>query len=92
MKYNKRYLQKVFENKLPPLQEEDRIYLIVPYKTNGFARAANCRFDREKKLWFTGVHNSYLIALLETYKVSDQTSEKVKRLLKEKLLSVETNE
>ena len=92
MGYNKRYLKKVFENKLPPLQEEDRIYLIVPYKAKGFARITNCGFDSEKKLWFTGVYNSNLVALLNVYKISEVTSEKAKRLLEEKLSGVETNE
>ena len=92
MRYNRKYLQKVIENKLPRLQEEERIYLIVPYKANGFARSTNCCFDSEKKLWFTGVYNSYLVALLNVYKISEVTSEKAKRLLEEKLSSVETNE
>ena len=69
----------------PVLSEEERIYFTVPYLANGFAQACRCGFDTEKKLWFTGVRNRNLRALVELYGVNDNTSEEAKRLLAEKL-------
>ena len=70
---------------LPPLPEDERIYLNVSYQSRAFAQYTNCGFDSERKLWFTGSHNSNLIALIKLYGVNDATSEKAKRLLKEKM-------
>lgn len=67
---------------LPPLTEDERIYLNVPYMARGFAKASNCGFDSQKKLWFTGSHNANLERLIELYGVNDEaTSDKAKSLL-----------
>ena len=85
MRYNKKYYDKILEDPLPPLPEDERIYLNVTYKAKGFAQYANCGFDPEKKLWFTGSQNSHLYALVKLYGVNEATSENAKRLLKEKI-------
>ena len=85
MRYNRKYLEKIIEDPLPPLPEDERIYLNVPYMARDFAKASHCGFDSEKKLWFTGSHNANLVALVKLYGVNETTSEKAKRLLKEKL-------
>lgn len=85
MKYNKKYIKKITENPLPPLTEEERIYLNVPYAAKQFAQYSNCGFDSDKKLWFTGVHNSNLYALVDLYGVNKATSQPAKQLLREKL-------
>ena len=73
---NKQYLKKILEDPLPPLQEDERIYLNVPFKAKGFARCCNCGFDSRKKLWFTGVHNTFLKELIDLYGINNATSEK----------------
>ena len=88
MRYNKKYIQKMSEHRLPLLQDDDRIYLNVPYRRRGFAKATNCGYDSEKKLWFTGMHNTSLSMLIEVYGVNEATSEKVINLLKQKDLNV----
>ena len=85
MKYNKKYITKKIDTPLPPLQEDERIYLNVPYMARDFAKYSNCGFDPEKKLWFTGSLNSHLYALVQLYGVNEATSEKAKQLLKAKL-------
>jgi len=85
MKYNKKYIKKITENPLPPLTEEERIYLNVPYTAKQFAQYSNCGFDSDKKLWFTGVHNSNLYALVDLYGVDEATSQQARQLLREKL-------
>lgn len=85
MKYNKKYIKKIAENPLPPLTEEERIYLNVPYAAKRFAQYSNCGFDSDKKLWFTGVHNSNLYALVDLYGVNEATSQQARQLLREKL-------
>ena len=70
------------------LPEDERIYLNVPYMARGFAKVCHCGFDPEKKLWFTGCHNSYLRELVELYGVKEATSEKARLLLKEKIEEV----
>lgn len=82
---NKKYGEKIIENSLPCLKEDERIYFNVPYMARGFAKLSNCRFDSEKKLWYTGLHNSNLSILVELYGVNDVTSNKTKELLKDKL-------
>lgn len=60
-------------NRIPifaDLTEDERIYLNVPYMAKGFAKITNCRFDSEKKLWFTGLHNSHLNTLVKLYGVN----------------------
>lgn len=85
MGYNRKYTEKILTNPLPRLSEDDRIYFNVPYMANSFAKISNCGFDDEKKLWFTGLNNSSLYALVELYGVDGATSENMKQLLKEKL-------
>ena len=81
MRYNKNYIKKMVEDPLPPLLEEERIYLNVPYKARGFAQFCNCGFDDVKKLWFTGINNSNLHSLITLYGVNEATSEKTKIML-----------
>ena len=85
MKYNRKYITKKIEDPLPPLLEDERIYLNVSYMARNFAKYSNCGFDPKKKLWFTGVLNSNLYALVRLYGVNEETSEKAMQLLKEKL-------
>lgn len=85
MRYNKKYVEKKINDQLPPLPEDERIYLNVPYMARDFARYSHCGFDPGKKLWFTGSLNRNLYALVELYGVNEATAEKAKRLLKEKL-------
>lgn len=92
MRYNKKYIEKVLNDPLPPLPEDERIYLIVPYKAKAFAQLTNCGFDSVRKIWFTGPHNSNLIALVKLYGVNDATSEKAKQLLKEKMDNLDISE
>lgn len=73
------------ENPLPPLPEDERIYLNVPYMARDFAKYAHCGFDSKKKLWFTGCKNANLENLIHFYDVNDATSEKAMRLLKDEL-------
>lgn len=88
MNYNqarKRYWDKVRENKLNPLPEDERIYLNVPYMARGFAKVCHCGFDSERKLWFTGCLNANLYSLVGLYGVNEATSEKALALMKDKL-------
>ena len=90
MRYSRKYLEKKINDPFPPLKENERIYLNVPYVAKSFAQYCRCGFDAERKLWFTGVLNSNLDALINLYGINDATSEKAKLLLKEKLdISVE---
>ena len=52
MKYNKNHMQKILNDPLPQLPEDERIYLNVPYQERNFAKIANCGFDKEKKELF----------------------------------------
>ena len=70
----------------PRLLEEERIYLNVPYSARGFAKAAHCGFDPGKKLWFCGLLNKNLKTLVDLYGVNEATVEKVRQLLKEKMM------
>lgn len=83
--YRARYWKKRMENPLPPLPEDERIYLNVPYMARDFARYSHCGFDPERKLWFTGCLNANLRDLVFLYEVNEATSEKARRLLSEKL-------
>lgn len=89
MRYNKKYLEKLLNDPLPPLPEDERIYLNVPYMARDFAKYSHCGFDNDKKLWFTGSMNANLSILVELYGVNEATSEKAKQLLKEKLTETE---
>lgn len=66
----------MLENRLPRLEEDERIYLNVDYIAGGFAKYAHCGFDKDKKLWFTGSLNANLQALIELYGINKITSEK----------------
>jgi hypothetical protein len=83
MKYNKKYFEKIANDPLPSLTEDERIYLNVTFKARSFARISSCGFDSNKKLWFTGIHNSNLKSLIKLYGVNEATSEKARQLLKE---------
>lgn len=85
MRYNRKYLEKKNEDPLPPLPEDERIYLNVPYMNRDFAKYSNCGFDPLQKLWFTGLFNRNLYALVQLYGVNEATAEKAKQLLKEKI-------
>jgi len=85
MKYSRRYLEKVIENPLPPLAEDERIYLNVPYMARAFAQSANCGFDQKRRLWFAGSANSNLQALVELYGINDATTEKARQMLEARL-------
>lgn len=85
MKFNKKYLKKMMNDPLPPLSEDERIYLNVPYMARDFAKSSNCGFDSVRKLWFIGCANANLQTLVDLYGVNDITSEKARQLLKEKL-------
>lgn len=84
MKYNKMYMQKILNDPLPQLPEDERIYLNVQYNNRSFAKITNCRFDGERKLWFTGPRNSYIESLIKVYGINEATSEKAIQLLNEK--------
>lgn len=80
-----KYWEKVIEDPLPPLSEDERIYLNVPYMARHFAKSSHCGFDLEKKLWFTGCLNANLYSLVKLYGVNKATSEKAMVLMKVKL-------
>ena len=80
-------MEKLLNDPLPLLQDDERIYLNVPYLGRGFAKEANCRFDPVKKLWYTGVYNTFLCNLIKLYGVNEVTSDKVRRLIKERMES-----
>ena len=73
------------EDPLPPLPEDERIYLNVPYMARDFAKYSHCGFDPERKLWFTGCLNANLRSLIHLYGVNEATSEKAMQLLREKI-------
>lgn len=81
----------MMENPLPPLQEEERIYLNVPYMSRDFAKYSHCGFDPEKKLWFTGPLNTYLHELVTLYGVNEATSEKAMQLLNDVMIKGNEN-
>lgn len=85
MRYNKKYLEKMFNAPFPPLPDDERIYFNVPYAARDFAKYAHCGFDPEKKLWFTGCFNSNLYVLVKLYGINEATSEKARQLMTEQL-------
>lgn len=85
MRYEQR-MRKYWQKKL---EEDERIYLNVPYMARDFAKYSHCGFDPERKLWFTGSLNRNLYDLVELYGVNEATSEKAKALMKAKLDEVE---
>ena len=80
----RRYSKSYPKNVLPLLQEDERIYLNVPFAAKDFAHACSCGFDTNKKLWFTGVCNLFLKELVEMYGINIATTEKALRMLEEK--------
>lgn len=84
-----KYWKKKIENPLPPLPEDERIYLNVPYMARDFAKYSHCGFDPERKLWFTGALNRNLYSLVDLYGVNEATSEKAMGLMKAKLAEVD---
>ena len=92
MNYNQakeKYWKKKMENPFPPLPEDERIYLNVPYMARDFAKYSHCGFDPERKLWFTGAHNWNLYSLVNLYGVNKATSEKAMGLMKAKLAEID---
>lgn len=81
----RKYSKKRMEPPLPPLPEDERIYLNVSYVERDFAKYCHCGFDRERKLWFTGSLNASLLLLVRLYGVNEATSEKAMQLLREKI-------
>ena len=49
MRYNKKYIEKILNDPLPPLEDDDKIYLTVPYMGKGFAKCTNCEYDKSQK-------------------------------------------
>lgn len=84
-----KYWKKKMENPLPPLPEDERIYLNVPYMARDFAKYCHCGFDSERKLWFTGCKNAHLDSLVGLYGVNEATTEKARKLLEEALLQLQ---
>lgn len=80
-----KYWKKKIEDPLPPLPEDERIYLNVPYMARDYARYSHCGFDSERKLWFTGSLNANLRFLVRLYGVNAATSQKAMKLLREKI-------
>lgn len=80
-----KYWKKRMENPLPPLPEDERIYLNVDYIARSFAKFCHCGFDTATKLWFTGCKNAHLHSLVDLYGVNEATSEKARHLLEEAL-------
>lgn len=85
MAYNKKYIEKIAKEPLLPLKENERIYLNVPYMARNFAKNLHCKFDPEKKLWFTGLLNSNLRILVDLYGVNEATSKNAMQLFQDKL-------
>ena len=77
--HRRRYIGDIADGGFPILQEDERVYLNVPYMARGFAQHCRCGFDSEKKLWFTGAHNRYLDALIRLYGINGATSEKARQ-------------
>jgi hypothetical protein len=92
MIFSKNYLKKVLENNLPVLQEDERIYFNVPYKARGFAKISNCAFDGERKLWYTGIENTFLRQLIDLYGINKETSSKAMLLIEKKLIVLNQKE
>ena len=87
--YKAKYWKKKMENPLPPLPDDERIYLNVPYMARDYAKYSHCGFDSDRKLWFTGCLNANLYFLVDLYGVNEVTSEKALALMKAKLDEVE---
>ena len=85
MRYNKKYIEKILNDPLPPLEDDEKIYLNVPYMGKGFAKCTNCEYDNVKKLWFTGCYNANLESLVNIYGVNEITSENARKLLQDNI-------
>ena len=77
-----RYRGAVVGNVLPPLAEDERVYLCVDYRNRYFARCCHCGFDSERKLWFTGACNARIRSLVRLYGVHESTGERARELLR----------
>ena len=80
-----KYIKQDVKRALGPVPKDKRIYLHIDYKPRRFSEYSNCRFDPEKKLWFTGPYNTNLEALIDTYGIHEATSETALAVLKDKL-------
>lgn len=89
---HRNYVKRLIESPLPPLAEDERIYLKVPYMARSFAKYCHCGFDSEKKLWFTGAYNFNLSGLVEMYEVDESTSDNARCLLGIALETVDRDE
>lgn len=82
-RYNRSYIGKLAQDPLPPLEENERIYLDIPYMARGIAQASNCGFDDTRRLWFAGIYNARLETLIKMFGINEEaTSETAKQLLK----------
>lgn len=89
---HRNYVKRLIESPLPPLAEDERIYLKVPYMARSFAKYCHCGFDSENKLWFTGAYNFNLRGLVEMYEVDESTSDNARCLLGIALETVDRDE
>lgn len=67
------------------IPEEERIYFNTEYETKGFAKVCHCRYDKENKLWYTGLFNENLRFLVDLYGVNNITSTTANKLLQQTL-------
>lgn len=70
-----KYIDKIIDNNLPLLSElpdNERIFFNVPYNMKNTAKALRCCFDKEKKLWFTGLSNSHLVVLTSFFEINQE--------------------
>lgn len=64
-------MQKILNDPLPQLPEDERIYLNVPYQERNFAKITNCGFDKEKKeLFMKRILSILMIAIILCTSVS----------------------
>ncbi len=82
---NRKIMNQNMKRALGPIPKEKRIYLNIDYKPRRFLEYSNCRFDPEKKLWFTGIYHECLESLIQMYGIHEATSETAMSMLKEKL-------
>ncbi len=82
---NRKIMNQNMKRALGPIPKDKRIYLKIEYTPRRFLEYSNCRFDPEKKLWFTGIYHECLEYLIEKYGIHEATSETALAMLKEKL-------
>ena len=76
---------KFFKNPLPLLPEDERIYFNIHYMERDIAKMWHCRFDPQRKLWFTGCLNSRLKLLVAWFEINEVTSLKARKLMQDAL-------